>query len=58
MLLGEVVSTKTIAHRRRGCGWLASRRGSKYEEKKHMVAKNVVGLQVGDDDSLTIIKTY
>ncbi len=57
LLLGEVVSTKTIAHRRRGCGWLASRRGSKYK-KKHIVAKDVVGLQVGDDDSLTKIKTY
>ena len=58
MLLGEIVSTKTIAHRCRGCGWLASRRGSKYEKKKHIVAKDVVGLQIGDDDSLTKIKTY
>ena len=58
LLLGEVVSTKTIAHRHRGCGWLASRRGSKYERIKHIVAKDVVGLQVGDDDSLTKIKTY
>ncbi len=56
LLLGEVVSTKTIAHRRRGCGRLASRRGSKYEKKKHIVAKDVVGLQLGDD--LTKIKTY
>ncbi len=38
LLLGEVVSTKTIAHRRRGCGWLASKRGSKYK-KKHIVEK-------------------
>jgi hypothetical protein len=33
LLTGEIVSTKIIAHRRRGCGWLAARRGSKYEEK-------------------------
>ncbi len=58
LLLGEVVSTKIIAHRRRGCGWLASRRGSKYEKKTHIVAKDMVGLQVGDDDSLTKNKTY
>ncbi len=57
LLLGDVVTTKTIAHRRRGCGWLASRRGSKYE-KKNIIAEDVVGLQVGNDDSLTKIKTY
>ncbi len=65
-------------HRHKGCGWLASRRGSDYKNnstslqrmwlassrrgskygKKHIVAKDVVGLQVGDDDSLTKIKTY
>jgi hypothetical protein len=45
-LLVEVVSTKKT-HCGKGCGWLASRRGSKYE-KKHIVAKDVVGLQVGD----------
>jgi hypothetical protein len=27
-------------------------------KKKHIIAKDVVGLQVGDDDSLTKIKTY
>ncbi len=58
LLLGELLSTKTIAYRRRGCGWLASGRGSQYEKKTHIVAKDVVGLQVGDDDSLTKIKTY
>ena len=47
MLLGEVVSTKTIAYHHRGCGWLASRRGSKYK-KKHIVTKDVVGLLVGE----------
>ena len=26
LLLGEVVSTKIITHRRKGCGWLTSRR--------------------------------
>ncbi len=56
--IGEVVSKKTIAHRRRGCGWLACRRGSKYEKKTHIVAKDVVGLQLGDNNSLTKIKTY
>ncbi len=50
LLLGEVVSTKTIAQGRRGCGWLAFRRGSKYKKNTHIVAKDVVGLQVGDDD--------
>ncbi len=54
MLLGEVVSTKIIAHRRRGCGWLEV----VSTKKNHIVAKDVVGLQVGDDDSLTKIKTY
>ncbi len=46
-------------HRRKGCGWLASRKGSKYE-KKHIVAKDVVGLQVGEgkNDSLTKMKNY
>ncbi len=46
-------------HRHKGCGWLASRSGSKHE-KKHIVAENVVGLQVGDrkNDSLTKMKTY
>jgi hypothetical protein len=28
----------------KGCGWLASRRGSKYIQKKHIVEKDVVGL--------------
>ncbi len=46
-------------HPCKGCGWLASRRGSKCK-KKHIIAKDVVGLQVGDDknDSLTKMKTY
>jgi hypothetical protein len=57
LLLGEVVSTKITAHHQRGCGWLVSKRGSKYK-KKNIVAKVVVGLQVGDDDGLTKIKTY
>ncbi len=29
--IGDVVSTK-IAHHPNGCGWLASRRGSKYKK--------------------------
>ncbi len=57
LLIGEVVSMKTIAHCRRGCGWLASRRGEKYKKNTHIIAKDVVCLQVGDDDSLTKIKT-
>ncbi len=58
LLLREAVSTKKT-HRRKGCGWLAPRTGSKYK-KKHIVAKDVVGLQVGDgkNDSLTKMKTY
>ncbi len=57
-LRGEAVSTKK-PHRLKGCGWLAHRRGSKYK-KIHIVAKDVVGLQVGDgkNDSLTKMKTY
>jgi hypothetical protein len=53
LLLGEAVGTKNT-HRRKGCGWLAPRRGSKYK-KINIVAKDVVGLQVEDDknDSLT-----
>ncbi len=45
MLLVDVVSTKKT-HCGKGCGWLASRRGSKY--KKNVVAKDVVGLPVRD----------
>jgi hypothetical protein len=43
---------------RKGCGWLASWRGSKYK-KTHIVAKDVVGLLVKDskNDSLTKMKT-
>jgi hypothetical protein len=50
---------KKNTHRRKGCGWLASRRDSKYK-KKHIVTKDVVGLLVGDskNDSLTKMKTY
>jgi hypothetical protein len=46
-------------HRRKGCGWLASRRDSKYK-KTHIIAKDVVGLLVGDskNNSLTKMKTY
>ncbi len=59
LLEGEAVSILKNTHRHKGCGWLASRRGSKCE-KKHIVTKDVVGLQVGDgkNDSLTKIKTY
>jgi hypothetical protein len=32
LLIGEAVSTKKT-HRHKGFGWLASRRGSKYEKK-------------------------
>jgi hypothetical protein len=53
LLLGEVVSIQK-KHRRQGCGWLASRRGSKYENK-HILAKDVVGLLVGDNEDLLII---
>jgi hypothetical protein len=58
LLLGEVVSIKKT-YRRKGCGWLACRRVSKYN-KKHIIAKDMVGLQVGDskNDSLTKMKTY
>jgi hypothetical protein len=53
LLLGEVVSTKKT-HHQKGCGWLASRRGSKYG-KKHILAKDVVGLLLGDNEDLLII---
>ncbi len=57
LLVGEAVSTKKT-HHCKGCGWFAPRRGSKYK-KKHIVAKDVVGLQVGNgkNDSLTKMKT-
>ncbi len=35
-------------HRHKGCGWLAHRRGSKYTKKTHIVAKDVVGLLLGE----------
>jgi hypothetical protein len=47
LLLVEVVSTIKNTPCGKGCGWLASSRGSKYE-KKHIDAKEVVGLPVGD----------
>ncbi len=49
-------STYKKTHHHKGCGWLASRRDSKY--KKHIVAKDVVGLLIGDskNDSLTKMK--
>jgi hypothetical protein len=47
LLLLEVVSTKKT-HRGKGCGWLASKRGSKYK-KKLIIAKDVVGLPLGDN---------
>jgi hypothetical protein len=53
LLLGEVVSTKKT-HSQKGYGWLASKRGSKYK-KKHILAKDVVGLLVGDSEDLSII---
>jgi hypothetical protein len=34
-------------HRHKGCGWLAPRRGSKYQ-KTHIIAKYVVGLLLGE----------
>ncbi len=52
LLLGELVSIQK--KRQKGCGWLAYRRGSKYE-KKHILAKDVVGLLVGDNEDLLII---
>ncbi len=49
LLLREVVSTKN-----KRCGWLASRRGSKYKKNTHIAVKNVVGLQVGDIKNDTV----
>ncbi len=34
-------------HHHKGCGWLASRRGSKYT-KKNIREKDVVGLLIGE----------
>jgi hypothetical protein len=52
LLLGEVVSIKKKWQK--GCDWLASRKGSKYD-KKHILAKDVVSLIVGDNEDLLII---
>jgi hypothetical protein len=41
-------------HRHKGCGWLASRRCSKYK-KTHIVAKDVVGLLLGEVVSTKLI---
>jgi hypothetical protein len=56
-LQGVIPPLQKKTHHRKGCGWLASRRDSKYK-KTHIVAKDVVGLLVGDskNDSLTKIK--
>ncbi len=40
--------TTKKTHLGKGCGWLASMSGSKYEIKRQIVAKDVVGLQLGD----------
>ncbi len=58
LLLREAVSTKKT-HRRKGCGWLARRRGSKYKKNTHR-CKGCGWLKVGDgkNDSLTKMKTY
>ncbi len=50
---------KKKTHRRKEGGWLAFRRDSKYK-KKCIIAKDVVGLLVGDskNDSLIKIKSY
>jgi hypothetical protein len=41
------VTRQKKPHRHKGCGWLASRRGSKYT-KKNIVEKDVVDLLVGE----------
>ncbi len=41
------VTRRKETHRHKGCGWLASRRGSKYT-KKQIVEKDVVGLLLGE----------
>ncbi len=47
LLLGEVVSTREKIHRRKGCGWLAFRRGSKSPYRSgapsHLRKKNMAG---------------
>jgi hypothetical protein len=53
LLLEDVVSIQK-KHCQKGCGWLASRRGSKYK-KKNILAKDVVGILVGDNEDLLII---
>jgi hypothetical protein len=44
---GASVTRRKKTHRHKGCGWLASRRGSKYT-KKNIVKKDVVGLLLGE----------
>jgi hypothetical protein len=47
LLLVEEVSTEKT-HGGKGYGWLAFSRGSKCKKNTHIVAKDVVGLPVGD----------
>ncbi len=49
LFMGYLSTARTTkkTHCGKGCGWLASRSGSNYK-KRHIVAKDVVGLQVED----------
>ncbi len=42
------VTRRKKTHHHKGCGWLASRRGSKYTQKKNIIDKDVVGLLLGN----------
>ncbi len=50
----SIIHETTKTHRHKGCGWLASRRCSKYK-KTHIIAKDVVGLLLGEVVSTKII---
>jgi hypothetical protein len=47
---GDLSTARTTkkTHLGKGCGWLAKRSGSKYKKKRHIIAQDVIGLQVGD----------
>jgi hypothetical protein len=55
LLLGQVVSTKKTHCQRNVVGLLLGEVVSSKYDKKHILAKDVVGLLLGDNEDLLII---